>query len=107
MQEVVIVEAARSAIGRRKGAFAGLQAADLLGAVQKAAADGDLAALQAAIKEAESMDVEGLESFRKVEERLIEEAALIQSLGDAAALAWGARRDGLANDRACASDDAR
>jgi acetyl-CoA C-acetyltransferase len=36
MQEVVIVEAARSAIGRRKGAFAGLQAADLLGAVQKA-----------------------------------------------------------------------
>ena len=36
MRDVVIVEAARSAIGRRKGAFAGLQAADLLGEVQKA-----------------------------------------------------------------------
>ena len=35
MRDVVIVEAARSAIGRRKGAFAGLQAADLLGEVQK------------------------------------------------------------------------
>jgi len=39
MQEVVIVEAVRSAIGRRKGGFAGLHPADLLGAVQKAAID--------------------------------------------------------------------
>jgi acetyl-CoA C-acetyltransferase len=37
MQDVVIVEAVRSAIGRRKGGFAGLHPADLLGAVQKAA----------------------------------------------------------------------
>jgi acetyl-CoA C-acetyltransferase len=36
MQEVAIVEAARTAIGRRKGAFAGVHPADLLGAVQKA-----------------------------------------------------------------------
>ena len=57
----------------------------VLGAVQKAAADGDLAALQAAIKEAESMNVDGLDSFKKVEERLIEEAALMASLADAAA----------------------
>jgi acetyl-CoA C-acetyltransferase len=35
MRDVVIVEAVRSAIGRRKGAFAGLAAADLLGEVQK------------------------------------------------------------------------
>jgi len=39
MQEVLIVEAVRSAIGRRKGGFAGLHPADLLGAVQKAAVD--------------------------------------------------------------------
>ena len=38
MQEVVIVEAARSAIGRRKGAFAGLQAADLIQEVANAVA---------------------------------------------------------------------
>jgi acetyl-CoA C-acetyltransferase len=37
MQEVFIVEAVRSAIGRRKGAFAGVHPADLLGAVQHAA----------------------------------------------------------------------
>ncbi len=36
MREVVIVEAVRSPIGRRKGGFAGMPAADLLGAVQKA-----------------------------------------------------------------------
>jgi len=36
MQEVLIVEAARSPIGRRKGALAGLHPADLLGAVQRA-----------------------------------------------------------------------
>jgi acetyl-CoA C-acetyltransferase len=36
MQEVVIVEAVRSAIGRRKGGLSGLHPADLLGAVQKA-----------------------------------------------------------------------
>ena len=39
MQEVVIVEAVRSAIGRRKGGFAGVHPADLLGAVQKAAVE--------------------------------------------------------------------
>ena len=39
MQEVVIVEAVRSAIGKRKGGFAGMHPADLLGAVQKAAVD--------------------------------------------------------------------
>ncbi|MFI5364734.1 MAG: steroid 3-ketoacyl-CoA thiolase [Candidatus Binatia bacterium] len=39
MQEVVIVEAVRSAIGRRKGGFAGLHPADLLGAVQRAAVE--------------------------------------------------------------------
>lgn len=37
MEEVYIVEAVRSPIGRRKGAFAGMMPADLLGAVQKAA----------------------------------------------------------------------
>src|SRR6185295_3076863 len=37
MQEVFIVEAVRSPIGRRKGGLAGLHPADLLGAVQKAA----------------------------------------------------------------------
>ena len=37
MQEVYIVEAVRSPIGRRKGALSGLMPADLLGAVQKAA----------------------------------------------------------------------
>jgi acetyl-CoA C-acetyltransferase len=36
MREVVIVGAARSPIGRRKGGFAGMHPADLLGAVQKA-----------------------------------------------------------------------
>jgi acetyl-CoA C-acetyltransferase len=36
MQEVVILEAARSPIGRRKGGFAGLHPADLLGPIQKA-----------------------------------------------------------------------
>jgi len=39
MQEVLIVEAVRSPIGRRKGAFAGLHPADLLGAVQRAAVE--------------------------------------------------------------------
>jgi len=39
MQEVYIIEAARSAIGRRKGGFAGVHPADLLGAVQKATLD--------------------------------------------------------------------
>jgi len=37
MQEVVIVAAVRSPIGRRKGGLAGLHPADLLGTVQKAA----------------------------------------------------------------------
>jgi len=37
MREVVIVEAVRSPIGRRRGGLAGLHPADLLGAVQKAA----------------------------------------------------------------------
>jgi len=36
MQEVFVVGAARSPIGRRKGGFAGMHPADLLGAVQKA-----------------------------------------------------------------------
>ncbi len=36
MREVVIVEAVRSPIGRRKGGLSGMPAADLLGAVQKA-----------------------------------------------------------------------
>jgi acetyl-CoA C-acetyltransferase len=36
MREVLIVGAARSPIGRRKGGFAGMHPADLLGAVQKA-----------------------------------------------------------------------
>ena len=39
MQEVLIVEAVRSPIGRRKGALAGLHPADLLGAVQRAAVE--------------------------------------------------------------------
>lgn len=39
MEEVYIVDAVRSPIGRRKGAFAGMMPADLLGAVQKAAID--------------------------------------------------------------------
>jgi acetyl-CoA C-acetyltransferase len=39
MQEVYIIEAVRSAIGRRKGGFAGVHPADLLGAVQKAAVE--------------------------------------------------------------------
>ncbi len=39
MQEVVIVSAVRSAIGRRKGGLAGLHPADLLGAVQRAAVE--------------------------------------------------------------------
>ncbi|MBM4266922.1 MAG: steroid 3-ketoacyl-CoA thiolase [Deltaproteobacteria bacterium] len=39
MQEVYVVEAVRSAIGRRKGALSGLMPADLLGAVQKAAVE--------------------------------------------------------------------
>ena len=34
--EVVIVEAVRSPIGRRKGELAGMHPADLLGAVQRA-----------------------------------------------------------------------
>lgn len=37
MEEVCIISAVRSAIGRRKGGFAGLHPADLLGAVQRAA----------------------------------------------------------------------
>jgi acetyl-CoA C-acetyltransferase len=37
MRDVVIVEAVRSPIGRRKGGLAGLHPADLLGAVQRAA----------------------------------------------------------------------
>lgn len=39
MQDVYIVSAVRSPIGRRKGGFAGMHAADLLGAVQKAAVE--------------------------------------------------------------------
>ncbi|MBI3782006.1 MAG: steroid 3-ketoacyl-CoA thiolase [Deltaproteobacteria bacterium] len=39
MQEVLIIEAVRSAIGRRKGGFSGVHPADLLGAVQRAAVD--------------------------------------------------------------------
>jgi acetyl-CoA C-acetyltransferase len=39
MQEVFIVEAVRTPIGRRKGGFAGMHPADLLGAVQKACVD--------------------------------------------------------------------
>jgi acetyl-CoA C-acetyltransferase len=39
MQEVWIVEAVRSPIGRRKGGLAGLHPADLLGAVQRAAVE--------------------------------------------------------------------
>lgn len=39
MHEVLIVEAVRSPIGRRKGALAGLHPADLLGAVQRAAVE--------------------------------------------------------------------
>ena len=39
MQEVFIVEAVRSPIGRRKGGLAGLHPADLLGAIQKACID--------------------------------------------------------------------
>jgi acetyl-CoA C-acetyltransferase len=37
MQEVFIIEAVRSAIGKRKGGFAGIHPADLLGKVQRAA----------------------------------------------------------------------
>ncbi len=39
MQEVLIVEAVRSPIGRRKGGLAGLHPAELLGLVQKAVVD--------------------------------------------------------------------
>lgn len=39
MKEVVIVEAVRSPIGKRKGALAGMHPADLLGAVQRAAVE--------------------------------------------------------------------
>lgn len=39
MQQVLIIEAVRSPIGRRKGALAGLHPADLLGAVQRAAVE--------------------------------------------------------------------
>jgi acetyl-CoA C-acetyltransferase len=39
MQDVLIVEAVRSPIGRRKGALAGLHPADLLGAVQRGAVE--------------------------------------------------------------------
>ncbi len=39
MHEVLIVEAVRSPIGRRKGGLAGLHPADLLGAVQRAAVE--------------------------------------------------------------------
>ena len=39
MQEVLIIEAVRSPIGRRKGALASLHPADLLGAVQRAAVE--------------------------------------------------------------------
>jgi len=39
MQEVVIIEAVRSAIGKRKGGLAGMHPADLLGSVQKAAVE--------------------------------------------------------------------
>src|SRR5262245_22577004 len=39
MKDVVILSAVRTAIGRRKGGFAGLHPADLLGAVQRAAVE--------------------------------------------------------------------
>lgn len=39
MQEVYVIEAVRSAIGKRKGGFAGMHPADLLGAVQRAAVE--------------------------------------------------------------------
>jgi len=39
MQEVLIIEAVRSAIGRRKGGLAGLHPAELLGKVQRAAVE--------------------------------------------------------------------
>jgi acetyl-CoA C-acetyltransferase len=39
MQEVVILSAVRTAIGRRKGGLAGLHPADLLGTVQRAAVE--------------------------------------------------------------------
>jgi acetyl-CoA C-acetyltransferase len=39
MREVLIIEAVRSPIGRRKGGLAGLHPADLLGAVQRAAVE--------------------------------------------------------------------
>ncbi len=39
MQEVLIVEAVRSAIGKRKGGFAGIHPAELLGQVQRAAVE--------------------------------------------------------------------
>jgi acetyl-CoA C-acetyltransferase len=39
MREVYVVGAVRSAIGRRKGGFAGMHPADLLGAVQRAAVE--------------------------------------------------------------------
>jgi acetyl-CoA C-acetyltransferase len=39
MQEVVVVQAVRSAIGRRKGGFFGMHPADLLGSVQRAAVE--------------------------------------------------------------------
>ena len=39
MQEVVIIEAVRSPIGKRKGGLAGMHPADLLGSVQKAAVE--------------------------------------------------------------------
>ena len=39
MQEVLIIEAVRSAIGKRKGGFAGMHPSDLLGNVQRAAVE--------------------------------------------------------------------
>src|SRR5512143_1518002 len=39
MQEVFVVEAVRSPIGRRKGGLSGMHPADLLGAVQRAAVE--------------------------------------------------------------------
>ena len=39
MEEVLIVEAVRSPIGRRKGGLAGLHPAELLGIVQKPAVE--------------------------------------------------------------------
>ena len=39
MRDVVVVEAVRSPVGRRKGGLSGMHAADLLGEVQRAVID--------------------------------------------------------------------